>query len=216
MRNPKSNILSAIREGLKNKTKLPYPEVRDDAGLFEISDQEEVDIEFSERFKQNGGKFFYAPTPDDLCDLLYLLCEKKRWNHIHCWDATFHDFLKDNLDFRHVRSGKLLDRADAGLMFCKFCIAQTGSLVFSSGQASGRTLPIYPPVQIVIAHPSQVVANFTEVVRRMTPIDHRASMLSIVSSASRTADIEKKLILGMHGPKELYLIFVDFNLNNFL
>jgi L-lactate dehydrogenase complex protein LldG len=35
------------------------------------------------------------------------------------------------------------------------------------------------------------------------------SMISIASGPSRTADIEKTLVLGAHGPKEVYLFFID-------
>ena len=35
------------------------------------------------------------------------------------------------------------------------------------------------------------------------------SQISIISGPSRTADIEKTLVMGAHGPKELYVFFVD-------
>jgi L-lactate dehydrogenase complex protein LldG len=35
------------------------------------------------------------------------------------------------------------------------------------------------------------------------------SMITQISGASRTADIEKTLVMGMHGPKEIYVFFVD-------
>ena len=33
--------------------------------------------------------------------------------------------------------------------------------------------------------------------------------INVISSVSRTADVQKQLVLGMHGPKEVYLILVD-------
>ena len=39
------------------------------------------------------------------------------------------------------------------------------------------------------------------------------SMTTLITGPSRTADIEKTLVMGAHGPKELYLFFIDDSIN---
>jgi L-lactate dehydrogenase complex protein LldG len=39
--------------------------------------------------------------------------------------------------------------------------------------------------------------------------DNIPSMISVITGPSRTADIEKTLIMGAHGPKEIYVFLID-------
>jgi L-lactate dehydrogenase complex protein LldG len=98
---------------------------------------------------------------------------------------------------------------EAGITRCEFLIARTGSVMVSSASVSGRQMNIFPPVHIVLAHASQLV-NYPE--DALVAIQERygnslPSSISIISGPSRTADIEKTLVLGAHGPKE-FIVFL--------
>ena len=41
--------------------------------------------------------------------------------------------------------------------------------------------------------------------------DNYPSMISLITGPSRTADIEKTLVMGAHGPKELYVFLIEDN-----
>jgi L-lactate dehydrogenase complex protein LldG len=72
-------------------------------------------------------------------------------------------------------------------------------------------LSILPPVHIVIAFTSQVLSDLKDgfqVLKERYP-NQLPSMINIATGPSRTADIEKTLVVGVHGPKEVYVYLVD-------
>jgi L-lactate dehydrogenase complex protein LldG len=145
-----------------------------------------------------------------MAENLKILIKDKGWRHLYVWEKDLQDFLQRH-DIREGRIGKQLDRAEVGLTTCEALIARTGSILLSSRTASGRTLSIFPPVHIVLAHRGQVVYDISAALEQATKQSgyKLPSMLSITTGPSRTADIEKTLVLGAHGPKELYVLFLD-------
>ncbi len=77
----------------------------------------------------------------------------------------------------------------------------------SSAQAGGRQMFVYPPVHIVLARKNQLVdyleKAYSGIIEKYK--DKLPSQITIITGPSRTADIEKTLILGAHGPKELHI-----------
>ena len=81
----------------------------------------------------------------------------------------------------------------------------------SAGQASGRTTSVYAPIHVCIAFASQLVY---EVKDALTLVKDKyngklPSLITFATGPSRTADIEKTLVVGVHGPKEVYCFLVD-------
>jgi L-lactate dehydrogenase complex protein LldG len=72
-------------------------------------------------------------------------------------------------------------------------------------------LGIFPPIHIVVAFASQILPDINDGLEFIKAKYHDSlpSMISLVTGASRTADIEKTLVLGAHGPKELAVFLVD-------
>jgi len=90
-------------------------------------------------------------------------------------------------------------------------VARTGSVLVSGATASGRRLSIYPDQHLVLARPRQVVAEIGEALAVVQARYGAAmpSMVSLTSGPSRTADIEKTLVLGAHGPRRLALFLLE-------
>ncbi len=103
-----------------------------------------------------------------------------------------------------------LEGCDAGVTSCEAIVAQLGSILVSSASSGGRSLSILPHVHVVIATVDQVTADlegcFSDMLARHG--QKLPSMLSFITGPSRTGDIERILVLGAHGPKELYVILV--------
>jgi L-lactate dehydrogenase complex protein LldG len=76
---------------------------------------------------------------------------------------------------------------------------------------SGRRLSIYPPVHIVFAYASQIVLDLKDAFKIIKNKygNQLPSMLTTVTGPSRTADIEKTLVMGAHGPKELFVFLLE-------
>ena len=82
--------------------------------------------------------------------------------------------------------------------------------MISSRQASGRKLPLFSSVHIVFAYTSQMVADIKDALKGIkTKYPQLPSMFTFISGPSRTADIEKTLVLGAHGPKDMYVFLID-------
>ena len=87
-------------------------------------------------------------------------------------------------------------------------IAETGSIVESTGDNGSRVMPILAPVHVVLLPADRLVNSHLDFFTAFTPGEEGSAQI-IMSGASRTADIEKTLIVGVHGPKKLYVIFIS-------
>lgn len=103
-----------------------------------------------------------------------------------------------------------LEACDAGITACEAAVAQTGAILVSSRTCGGRGLSILPHVHIVVLAVDQVVATVGEALHfaRDRAAGRMPSMLSFITGPSRTGDIERILVLGAHGPKELFVFLV--------
>jgi L-lactate dehydrogenase complex protein LldG len=103
-----------------------------------------------------------------------------------------------------------LEGCDAGLTACDALVAQTGAILVSSATCGGRALTILPHVHVVVATVDQVVPTLADALHaaRDRHGGQWPSMLSFITGPSRTGDIERILVLGAHGPRELIVILV--------
>jgi L-lactate dehydrogenase complex protein LldG len=83
--------------------------------------------------------------------------------------------------------------------------------VLSAAQQSGRAISVYAPIHICIAYTNQLVFDIKEGLHLLKEKYGEAlpSLITFATGPSRTADIEKTLVVGVHGPKEVYLFLVD-------
>ncbi len=205
----KENILRRIQQSLETPTTRPMPKPDFSAPIYAPTGQETA-IEFVERFKKNNGQFYYCETQAELLQQLPALIQQKQLEHVYAWEENLVAMLSTTgIPFRWNDEQFL--KADTGITFCECLIARTGSIMVSSKQASGRRLTIYPHVHIVVAYTSQILPDIKD---GLALVQERygqrmPSMLSMITGPSRTADIEKTLVLGAHGPKELVLFLVE-------
>ena len=103
-----------------------------------------------------------------------------------------------------------LEACDAGITACEAVVAQTGSILVSSRTCGGRGLSILPHVHLVVATIDQIVPTVGDALHlvRDRHAGRMPSMLSFITGPSRTGDIERILVLGAHGPKELFVVLV--------
>lgn len=87
-------------------------------------------------------------------------------------------------------------------------VARTGSIVLRSTTAGGRGLSVLPPVHVVVAEATQLVPSLEQALALLLVDGDPWSYATVITGPSRTADIEKILILGAHGPKRLAVILL--------
>jgi L-lactate dehydrogenase complex protein LldG len=99
---------------------------------------------------------------------------------------------------------------DAAITGCEYLVARTGSLLLSSAGESGRTVSVYAPIHICIAYTHQVVEDIADGLEKaLLQNPTYPSLLTLATGPSRTADIEKTLVVGVHGPKEVFCFLID-------
>jgi L-lactate dehydrogenase complex protein LldG len=98
----------------------------------------------------------------------------------------------------------------AGVTFCNFALADTGTVVLDSTAEAIRLATTLPERHFVLADPATILADNLAAVEPMTALHQgsAARFIAYVTGPSRTADIERVLTIGCHGPRELYVLLV--------
>jgi L-lactate utilization protein LutC len=97
------------------------------------------------------------------------------------------------------------EQSQATVTLCEGLVAMTGSVIVSSA-CGGRGASVIAPCHIVVAHSDQLLPDLDSALASMRQIAFDNSYVGLISGCSRTADIEKKLIIGAHGPRRLVVI----------
>lgn len=100
------------------------------------------------------------------------------------------------------------DTADLGISAVEFGIAETGSVCQDAYAIEDRLVSTLPPVHIALLSSNNVVPSVEAAVAIFSQVFERG-YLSLITGPSRTADIERVLTIGVHGPSRLVIIAVD-------
>lgn len=206
--NPKENILKKIRKALSNSTPLPFPQSEGNTPVFQPLEQE-IEVEFAEQFTKLQGKFIYCINRQELAFQLSSLIKKQDWNKVYCVEDKLIEPVASQLEDRLIKND--LPNCDVSITGCEYLVARTGSIVMSAAQKSGRTTSVYAPIHICIAYTNQLVYDLKEALQGVKEKygTNIPSLITFATGPSRTADIEKTLVVGVHGPKEVYLFLVE-------
>ena len=201
-------ILKKIKQALVHKVPVPFSGTPNNQHFFQPSTQE-LAIEFAANFTGLQGRFSYCSNQQELIKQLQLLFETRGWKNIYCReDAIKNDFASNGFSLTYTDN---LTNCDASITGCENLVARTGSLLLSSAQQSGRTVSVYAPVHICIASSKQLVYDIDDSIMHIRNKygTEFPSMVTLASGPSRTADIEKTLVVGVHGPKEVFCFLID-------
>ena len=205
--NAKENILTKIKQALNKPVPVPFPQSEGNSSVFKPLAQD-ADLEFAENFTSLQGRFAYCADKNELAAHLQGLLTARKWDKIYCKETGIKETLSSaGLDIPYFQN---LAACDASITGCEFLVARTGTIVMSSGQASGRTTSVYAPVHICIAYTSQLVNDIKDALLNIkNNYSKLPSLITFATGPSRTADIEKTLVVGVHGPKEVFCFLVE-------
>jgi len=204
----KEKILKKIREALSNPVPLPFPKSEGIKSVFQPQTQE-IELIFAEEFTKLLGKFAFCMDEEDMKFQLKNLIAQKKWQHLYCVENKLAKIFEEK-GFPKLNQSTLAG-CDAALTSCQYLVARTGAIVMSTEQESGRTVSAYAPVHICIAHISQLVFDTRDALKSIREKygNKLPSFITFAAGPSRTADIEKTLVVGVHGPREVYLFLID-------
>lgn len=204
-------VLARIRQGLAAGP-APLPPRPDFAAPVHppLSNADAV-VAFAESFQRVGGEFYYCESLAHLAAQVAGFRQRQQVGAPYVWEPEMQALLyRAGIAFQ-ANEEDFIAKADLSLTSCEALVARTGSVLVSAATASGRRLSIYPDQHLVLARPSQVLNEIGEALRVIQSRYGAAlpSMVSLTSGPSRTADIEKTLVLGAHGPRRIALFLLE-------
>lgn len=117
-------------------------------------------------------------------------------------DITWHVVGQNDGDLR-----AFCESADVGISGADGALVATGSVVITSGPGKSRAATLLPPVHVAVVRAEQLTTDlFTWTAARGgdMPVG-----LTLVSGPSKTADIEQRLVIGVHGPVRFIVVLVE-------
>ncbi len=207
----KEKVLKSIRDALVDRMQAPYVDVDVESRVFNGMGSEFMEESFAKAFIKANGKFVFCQEVRDLAEGLQTLIEESSFKKLFCNE----DFLLSLLEALGAEIEQNPDNifsCDASVSSCEVLIARHGSIVCSSAN-TGRKALVVPPVHIVVATSHQLVESIADALKYIDEKygKEKPSLISFLTGPSRTADIEKTLVHGAHGPKEIYLFLLDAN-----
>jgi len=208
-------IFERVRSGLASVDPHSFP-MPDTAKAFfrQTGDQEsEIELLLAEVVK-TGGSARRIQGSDELASALADLLKKERVETAAVSDCEtlrgykIAEMLKDsNVDLLPCKgAGHNLSTCDLGISFADAVLPETGTALLRTSREQPQALSLLPRICLVLAAPSCVRRDLQDVFSLAKQDRH----FVLVSGPSRTADIEKILTLGVHGPKSFSLWICDF------
>lgn len=172
--------------------------------------KEPLELAFKENLEKVNGSVYIYPSEIELFENLKSFLSSYKQEDIFCSETEIQAEL-NNFKIPFSGNSKFSKSIKIGITGCDFLIAHTGSAMVSSAQKGGRQLFIYPPLHIIIANKNQLVEYLEHAYSAIQDKykNDLPSQITLITGPSRTADIEKTLILGAHGPKELHVFLLN-------
>jgi L-lactate dehydrogenase complex protein LldG len=184
----------------------------------------ELVSQFANELERVNGHFMGIMSPAELCKKIVALTREMRPRSVAVGEAVALDLepivqALGRSGIELVRCGKSNDderralreqlaRCDLAVVEAHYGIAATGTLVVVATPGRPGSLTLLPPANVLLVDAARVLPDMAAVVSALGPgtiTDHR---VAFITGPSRTADIEKMIVLGVHGPKDLYAAVV--------
>ncbi len=205
----REKVLKNIRNALVNVSTSSLATVDFDSPIYkELQDLPE--LSFAQELIQSGGKFIYCENRNALIDSLLTLSVTNHWDDIFCLEPEYQELLT-SAGIAFFSGENSFAELKIGITGCECLVARLGSVLVSSKQPSGRRLSFFAETHVVIARVSQVVSDLKDAFAWIAQKygSQLPSLMTFITGPSRTADIEKTLVMGAHGPKELIVFLVE-------
>jgi L-lactate dehydrogenase complex protein LldG len=212
------DILSSIRQNLE--TSRPFDAVYHEhylqiAHVKPTARRAVSKTNLTFRFKENlesvGGKCWIVADEKEASGVIQNIFFKLQPNRIAFFDSPIVNRLVApiNLDAEILEYAdkKSLFTFDIGITGAQWGIAETGTLVLESERERNRLISLLPPVHICVLGAKNILATMGEILETLQKDLNRT--VTFVTGPSRTSDIELTLAIGVHGPRELYVIIID-------
>ncbi|MBF8302615.1 MAG: hypothetical protein HW396_896 [Candidatus Dadabacteria bacterium] len=175
---------------------------------------------FMNEITKVSGKAIILKSEDEIKDYVIRLVEEHSAKSLAIWESDFlkqinlREFLENKgLKFAPPNSKEEMAEADIGITEADFGIADTGTLVLIANEKQPRSVSLIPPIHVAILHSDVILEKMEDVFAILkNSLDETGSIakltscITFITGPSRTGDIELNITLGVHGPKELFVL----------
>lgn len=152
----------------------------------------------------------------DLSDKARNLCDSQKAKVIAAPDLTESHFrflkaLCETKGFEAVSKGlrPYVGGIDIGISWAQFGIAETGTLVIDSTREDLRLATMISEIHIALLYVESIVDSVVAIEHQLqSMMQADGNYTAMITGPSRTADIERVLALGVHGPLQLYVLLI--------
>lgn len=192
---------------LSDTAPLPFPQSEGNNSVFQPP-ADDLEVLFAEHFTRLQGKFVYCADHRELGLQLKGLIGQMQWKEVFCREKGWLEIMQE---WQITPSKRTLPECDVAITGCELLVARTGSIMMSAAQESGRTTSVYAPVHICIAYTRQLVYDVKDALQFVKEKygNRLPGLVTFATGPSRTADIEKTLVVGVHGPKDVFVFLVE-------
>ncbi len=106
-----------------------------------------------------------------------------------------------------VVTQEMAAQARFGINLMAWALADTGTLADNSTDIDQRLVSSLPTIHIALVPTAGILPDMPSLFTRLHPRD--CSYLAMITGPSRTADIERVLTIGVHGPERLVILCID-------
>lgn len=171
-----------------------------------------------------GGQVHHLARPDEIAALVAALCEPPLEPRVLTWaedhlpvpgllDALaaaglirVSDAVRPDLA-GHADDLARLDAAAVGVTGALAVLADTGSIVVTSGAGRPRLASLLPPIHVALVTKAQIVPSLGAWLEAHPTLPADVANCVVITGPSRTADIEMTLTRGVHGPRTVHIVF---------
>lgn len=99
-------------------------------------------------------------------------------------------------------------QAEIGISGCNYALADSGSLVILHSQNDQRLISLAPDYYLGMVKTSQLLKDRIDLASILEK-EKKTAAVTIITGVSRTADVALQVVLGMHGPRKVYIVLID-------
>ena len=209
MASSREKILNRLKQASDRRKAADPVQPDPDAPIYVTPDKDLADA-FQENLELVSGDVYRMKNRKAAVALVKQMVAEENWTNVFCLDGNLQQALLEG-KVSYSYTPEEFKTLQVGITPCEALVSHLGSVVVSSGGASGRRLHVFPETHIVIAHKGQLVGYLDDALEFLQEKygDHLPSMITNITGPSRTADIEKTLVKGMHGPRKLLVFLCD-------
>lgn len=179
-------------------------------------DPDELYLQFKERLNAVAGECYRIRTAQEAERFLARLLREKEVKDLVLVESplTKAGNMIAEIESAGIRvySESLREKAPvvgAGVTELNWAIAELGTMVQIGTDVNQRLASSLPPIHVALIQTSRLLPTLTETLKILHSLPQIPGFVGLITGPSRTADIERVLTIGVHGPEQLVAIFVD-------